>query len=353
MPKVKFHRLECLRGAAAFYVLLHHISSSYLHLQKTPVGTLLRFGQEAVVVFFVLSGFVIAYSMESGRAQSWRVYVLKRARRIYPIFIFSLLLAWLFPVVESGFVNPPQPWWLLGNLAMLQDIASKPGVWLEPLYGNSPLWSLSYEWLYYMLFFPLRKVLPRLFQKWAVLGLSVCGVLMGRLLANPFANMLALFPVWWAGVELADSYLKNGKVIAKDLSSQLLVMLVPLSMFLVIAFFERQAGKSLSLITYPVVQLRMLGDVLVLGAIFFAWRGIDFKGYDAVFSVFGRVAPISYALYVVHYTIIGGLRLLGGAESLFYVDLVLRVLLVFVVSWFLEKPVQGWINRRTTCLLNR
>jgi len=38
-------QLEALRGFAAFYVLLHHISSSYLGLQHSPFGLPFRFGQ--------------------------------------------------------------------------------------------------------------------------------------------------------------------------------------------------------------------------------------------------------------------------------------------------------------------
>ena len=351
-PKAKFHRLECLRGAAALYVLLHHISSSYLHLQKTIIGTFFRFGQEAVVVFFVLSGFVIAYSMERAEGSDWRGYFLKRLRRIYPIFLFSLLLAWLFPVQESTFRNPSLPWWLAGNVLMLQDVASKPGVWVEPFFGNSPLWSLSYEWLYYMLFFPIRRFVRAENRKWVVLALSVGGILMNRVWPNPFGNILALFPVWWTGVEFASSFLKRGKVIPREVVTQALVLVVPLLMFAGLVWMEVKMGNHPSMIVYPLVQFRMLFDVLVLMAVFFLWQRIHFKGFDPLFRVFGLVAPISYALYVFHYPLIGGLRLFSN-EAWFWPDLICRVALVFVVSWILERPVQKWINARTNRWITR
>jgi len=334
------------------YVLLHHISSSYLHLQKTLIGTFLRFGQEAVVVFFVLSGFVIAYSMERAVEHDWRSYFLKRLRRIYPIFLFSLLLAWLFPVQESNFQNPSWPWWLAGNVLMLQDVASKPGVWVEPFFGNSPLWSLSYEWLYYMLFFPIRAFVPAEKRKWLVLALSIGGILINRAWPNPFGNILALFPVWWTGVEFASSFLKKGKVIPREVISQTVVLLIPSLMFACLVWMEMRAGKHPSLIVYPLVQLRMLFDVLALTAVFFVWQRIHFKGFDPVFQVFGLVAPISYALYVFHYPLIGGLRLFPH-EAWFWPDLICRVLLVFGVSWIFERPVQNWINAKTTGWITR
>lgn len=50
--KIRLLKLEALRGFAALYVLLHHVSSSYLGLKSSFVGFPFRFGQEAVLVFF-------------------------------------------------------------------------------------------------------------------------------------------------------------------------------------------------------------------------------------------------------------------------------------------------------------
>ena len=42
------------------------------------------------------------------------------------------------------------------NICMLQDLSTgKPSTWIEPFMGNTPLWSLSYEWWFYILFIPV------------------------------------------------------------------------------------------------------------------------------------------------------------------------------------------------------
>ena len=60
----KLDKLEALRGAAALYVVFHHTIPYDSRLFNLPVGHLMRFGQEAVILFFLLSGFVINYSFK-------------------------------------------------------------------------------------------------------------------------------------------------------------------------------------------------------------------------------------------------------------------------------------------------
>jgi len=88
-------QLEAVRGIAALYVLLYHTSNNYLGLNHAIWALPFRFGLEAVLVFFVLSGFVISYSHPGSvdKADSFRNYFIKRLRRIYPIFIFSSILS--------------------------------------------------------------------------------------------------------------------------------------------------------------------------------------------------------------------------------------------------------------------
>ena len=77
----KLHGLECLRGFAAIYVLLGHLLLSCLQVQHPAVRFILQFGQEAVMIFFLLSGFVIFWSLRA--ETTFHQYFLQRARRIY------------------------------------------------------------------------------------------------------------------------------------------------------------------------------------------------------------------------------------------------------------------------------
>jgi len=145
--KHQLQKLEALRGFAALYVLVHHISSSYLGLKTSIVGLPFRFGQEAVMVFFLLSGFVIHYSFQLSSRHCFAEYLIKRTRRIYPIFIIALFLSLLVSLLNSAhLIREEVVTSFFGNILMLQDHPGRPTPWILPFCGNDPLWSLAYEW---------------------------------------------------------------------------------------------------------------------------------------------------------------------------------------------------------------
>ena len=138
----KLDKLEALRGAAALYVVFHHTIPHESRLFNVPVGHLMRFGQEAVILFFLLSGFVINYSFKLSRNKHFGNYFAKRFCRIYIPLIAVMLISYFTQSYEAGeFLGPDIPA-LLGNLFMLQDWAlANPNVLVDPYMGNGPLWS--------------------------------------------------------------------------------------------------------------------------------------------------------------------------------------------------------------------
>lgn len=122
----------------------------YAHLEASSrsVGTMAfffmtRLGQEAVLLFFVLSGFLVGGRIiEKVRGGTFSVshYALDRSCRILiPLFSALLLVAVQWIVTGENFS------WicLLGNMLSLQ------GVFVVP--ATEPLWSLSYEVWFYIL----------------------------------------------------------------------------------------------------------------------------------------------------------------------------------------------------------
>jgi len=139
------------------------------------------FGHESVMIFFVLSGFLVGGTMLRGRIDgnwSWSSYASNRFTRLWVVLIPALLLGAVWDrtgIVVFGthgiygglaqnnvvrFAVRPRlsGTVMLGNALFLQGI-------LTPTFGsNGPLWSLSFEFWYYVLFplmvlaFPARKV---------------------------------------------------------------------------------------------------------------------------------------------------------------------------------------------------
>jgi peptidoglycan/LPS O-acetylase OafA/YrhL len=161
-----YRALDSLRGVAASAVVLDHCAlfwSNHLGytLEETPVVRALEhLGHAAVIVFFVLSGFVLQLSFQSARNFSYFGYVIKRLCRVYPALLVAVtlsatLLAVVAPeprIVMGTWLNAfttvsPDPETVLRTVLLLcisgSDIA------LDP-----PVWSLAYE-MRFSLLFPL------------------------------------------------------------------------------------------------------------------------------------------------------------------------------------------------------
>lgn len=79
--------LDGLRVLAALSVLIYHWAGLY-HVPKAAAG---HHGHDAVIVFFVLSGFVIAHVAE--RSPDWKHFAFARVTRVYSVGFPALVLA--------------------------------------------------------------------------------------------------------------------------------------------------------------------------------------------------------------------------------------------------------------------
>ena len=93
--KEYFHSLTSLRGIAALWVAIGHISWTLPSANLVMVLPAIRQGYLAVDFFFILSGFVLAHAYKTYSMRDWSDYLsFCRARiaRIFPIHIFILLI---------------------------------------------------------------------------------------------------------------------------------------------------------------------------------------------------------------------------------------------------------------------
>lgn len=150
-PKARRPALPSLTGvrfAAAFYVVLSH-TRVWLERHTSiprPIDNLLSNGSLAVCFFFVLSGFILAYTYQAPFRQRSEFVKFWEARfaRIYPVYFLSLLLLVPFQLhhLDRKMV--------FAVLLMVQ--AWNP--WHAELTGawNYPAWSLSVEAFFYLCF---------------------------------------------------------------------------------------------------------------------------------------------------------------------------------------------------------
>ncbi len=183
--------LDLTRVLAAYLVFLSHSAAAVY--SGGLLWQISGLGREAVDVFFVLSGFVIAHVTSTGEPHA-RDYAVNRIARVLSVALPALALTWLLdrigttmrPSVYSGFCCEPDTAWIayLRNLFFLGDIWSQnliPG-------SNRPYWSLGYEVWYYITFGLLTFLPRRLALPAAALALAVAG-----------PGIAILFPLWLLG----------------------------------------------------------------------------------------------------------------------------------------------------------
>ncbi|WEK53340.1 MAG: acyltransferase [Candidatus Cohnella colombiensis] len=155
----RFIQLDSLRGLAALAVLFSHIilipesMGSTMHsLLTAPYSPfqILVDGHSAVILFFVLSGFVLSLPLLNGKYQSYHGYLIKRFFRIYVPYIISFFVALtllsLSPKLTGvGISESINNTWSQ-NLSMsviVEHILGIVNVHTEAI--NSPYWSLVHE----------------------------------------------------------------------------------------------------------------------------------------------------------------------------------------------------------------
>lgn len=295
----KISQVEAVRGAAALYVLVYHSSLPSLF----PGIPLLRLGSEAVILFFILSGFVISYSSDMRLSVPGGVfsYIRNRVRRIYPLFVVALAVTFLLNCWRAGSLLPFDYKNCVLNLAMLQDLTwMKEGAWAPTFGGNDPLWSLSYEWWFYIAFIPLVRYVPFKRQRRAALLLSALCALSYFLVPSPIGLFGGYFFIWWSGVELSRQYRDEGELSFRGQRNTFAGLFLIIVCWSVPVIAAVQDGEKLSAGLEPVIQLRhAIGAFLLLffGILWYRFRLI---GFQRTIGVLQFLAPISYALYIMH-----------------------------------------------------
>jgi peptidoglycan/LPS O-acetylase OafA/YrhL len=338
--------LESVRGLAALYIFLAHFAISHLLTKSSPFGFFVRFGQEAVMLFFLLSGFVIYYSSQKHGKQSFADYFHRRAVRIYPIYLFSLLVSYLVACQSKGMLLPFAAEKFLGNFFMLQDLGrGKPGVWFETFYGNIALWSLAYEWWFYMLFFPINRFIEPALQKWVVFALALMGFISYITIPNQIGLYLNYFVIWWMGVELAKIYCSGERPTLQK-------MAVPLAQFsfftalyfIYLLYFVKVAHKRLAWGLHPLLELRHFAFGLLIVVVALLFTPSTWTRLSKIIGPFAYFAPISYALYLLHYPLgcIG--KYLSSINS-FPLQMLSYIVVTFAAAYFAEFVLQKWANQ--------
>lgn len=304
--------LDFSRWVAALLVVINHLNNrmvgplsaippnerSWLHLGW---GFLSGFGHPAVVVFFVLSGYLVGGKIlkiiHEGGDFRFSDYLIDRTTRIYLVLLPVIAAVWLMDTLgmtidSKGIyqthysIDQNRTWFaLFGTVLSVQNI-------FTPFYGtNGPLGTLANEFWYY-LSFPLI-LMPCLRKGWSfqatILFLLGMGITIVWTLRSPWHG--AGFIVWIIGA-VASSYR----------TSSFRALVIPGLLFIVALLsirllFRGDAFTRLGVFAY--------GLDLVLAALF-AWLLIAFRNRsDPATGVLANpvhksLSDFSYSLYALH-----------------------------------------------------
>lgn len=280
--KMKTPRIEILdplRGLAALAVAWFHFTTCNAFLKTTWLQASGAYGWLGVDVFFVISGFVIPYSMYAGGyrpRQHFGRFLIKRLARLEPPYLASLILVisvaylklFLFPQI-AGSEPTYSSRQLLLHLGYLNTFFGYE--WLTPVY-----WTLGIEFQYYL---SVALLYPLLASRRASLGpLSVLVLASLGIVVKAPIFVLHYFGLFALGI----------------LAFQYHVRLLPTRAFL--AAMVLVAAITAASLTW------MIAVVGAVTAMMIAFAPMPRLSAAKIFVYFGS---ISYSIYLLH-TIIGG-----------------------------------------------
>ena len=333
-------KLDAVRGIAALMVVIGHCGGlSLFGLAEQPLFRWLEVlwdGESAVIMFFLLSGYVLALQLGSPAPPGFWQYVTRRVFRIWPAFVVTVVLAWLVFVtlgipVDAGPQHgaPRIPDWpdLVSNLLMIGNEYA-----IDP-----PVWSLYVE-------MRLSVVLPLLFVLakrasafWAVVLSLILSVCLSRAVHWPvpeffqsIASSSRYIVLFVAGAVLAQAgnpFEKAFQTSGTPLKSVLL-------------------GIALACLFYRFVVVN--GQILPLAG-YVRWCGVALLFVFCLYSegaakLLNHSIPlflgsVSYGVYLTHFPILLCVKRLVGGPFVIYLVVLGSILAGWVINQFVEQPM--------------
>ena len=407
-PKLFDYNLEALRGVAAIVVVWYHIVDvpRVLDPGYTPTGVWAFDppGHLSVLVFFVLSGYVIGLSHANPITRNTiGSYLKKRLVRIYPIYALAILLAVITASAEYS------NWTILSHFTMTHALTS------PVIVENAPAWSLHYEMLYYLLFIPISyfRVNPVVMAISCFIIGTANFYLHSRFGTPPILSAYAFgFTFWLSGLVLS-LYKPAPAAAAFPVMVSMIFLLLSLEKFDVLStvlsklslrivgteltfpasvpWYQRTVTfHDFAFLPYCLIAIMVFSSkdfkfkkslvfllLFVPAATFYSYykhyseqdnsllvAPITFYIIALIIYLFsGRLnlvserlikliiptGGISYGLYIIHYPILFTFKqvpFFSGTSATFSIRLIIYLAVCVVAAWFLEKMFQPWIKKR-------
>jgi peptidoglycan/LPS O-acetylase OafA/YrhL len=297
-------------------------------------------GQQAVMIFFVLSGYLIGGEVMremNNNSFSWKVYLIKRLVRLYIVLIPALLLTVAFDHIGNNFYNflggydrffdsgKENLTTFLINFFMLQHSHGA-------IFGsNDPLWSLAYEFWYYLLFPLIAQVCLTKSKSTKIVSIGFILLILSLI----SLKITLYFSIWLLGVMIwfvPKNIFLNFKPPFYFLSA-LFLLTVSFSRYKTGFFGDLLVGAAYaSIVLYFIYNKDCLCRVLI------NWKGNKVLA-NFSYSLYLLHFPFMMLFFNIYYLNYGDIRLELNMASfvLFLLAILLIYLYSYVVFYFSER----------------
>lgn len=353
--------LESIRGLMAWWVVFGHLYSCF----RQAIGDVPHIINEVLLataipvdIFICLSGFFIAKAL-SGKSSDYKPYIIRRAFRIIPIYLLSMLLAALL-FNERMSVRMEMPWNSLGQIAAVEgywaNIIGNVTAYLLPclmlLQGMipdqvlphagdaflAPAWSLTLEWQFYLIapFLVGGFLLKR--GKELLVASSLLALLLlthSGLTFSYGSFILIKLPVFIIGMLTHDMLRRD----EGELKNGFLIILIVLGIGLITRSFANFASITLWSVLAIVFKLN--------GRFRQPWitRILELSKAPLRNKVLVKLGVLSYSTYLIHILIIDAVLIVARAFGYLSSDLValfiaFSIVLTYATSSLVHRYVE-------------
>jgi peptidoglycan/LPS O-acetylase OafA/YrhL len=358
----RFYELDSLRGVAALTVVLHHFSricpAGVIHLLiRTPLRLLIA-GEQAVILFFLLSGFVLTLPYKKKISLGYGPFLVKRVCRIYLPYLGALALAILCDLIFPGH-GPYSNYWINYTWSepvtvhlVLQHVLFLGNYdWAQ---FNTAFWSLVYEMRISLIFPFIAAAVLRLRTTWVI----VCAVMMS-LASVPVAlfvsNVLHLgtlnaelqntLTLHYAAFFIIGSALaKHLHAISRWYSRLTLVHAATLALAAVLLYGFSNASSLVQRLSIPEA---LYNWPVAAGGVMLIILAINSRPFHVILT--GRtihyLGERSYSLYLMHGTVLFALihTLIGRVR--FDILLLIYLIIYLIISLIITEIFYRLIER--------
>ncbi|WP_143149867.1 acyltransferase family protein [Chryseobacterium takakiae] len=338
---MKISQITFTRFVAAMAIVISHFNKDLFLYKIRFISDIFLRANVGVSYFFILSGFIMIIAYHKKEKIGYLDFYRNRVARIYPLYIVGLLLYFFTRYSDISFYKSFL--YLLGIQSWI------PG---KALILNFPGWSISVEFLFYLVFPWLYNYLYSKGNKsiWIIAVLIWIGT---QVFSNLYVHSPAYkgphteshefshyFPLWHINEFLIGNiagllFVKNRKEKNYDLAVVVFFMAILLSLIFIPLNFH---NGLMAVFFVPVIYLISCNNGLITKI--FAIKPLEFLG------------EISYAVYIIHIPVLYIVRSflwdyfqMSESNTLFWIYMPVLMIVSAALYQFVEKPMRDYLRK--------